>query len=164
MDTAERLKLEYGDIGFGGDKKDYDEEIDLTKISDVDTTAISRKFLTEILRARYMEIFHYVNMELKKTGKDGMLPEGAVLTGGASKMRGLLPLARESLRLPASIGVPLDIDGIGGTSFADPSYTSVIGILLLADRYSTARKPFKINFSLSEILMSIRTFFSKIIP
>ncbi len=31
--------------------------------------------MTEIIRARYQEIFYYVNMQLKNVGRDGMLPE-----------------------------------------------------------------------------------------
>ena len=76
IDTAEKIKLAYSDLGFGeGMKSDYDEEIDLAGISNVDTIVISRKFMNEISRARYEEIFHHVNMELKKVGRDGMLPE-----------------------------------------------------------------------------------------
>jgi cell division protein FtsA len=104
IDTAEKIKLEYGDLGFGqGMSKEYDEEIDLARMSNVDTISISRKFMNDIIRARYEEIFHHVIMELKKVGRDGMLPEGAVLTGGASKMRGLVDVARDYLRLPANM-------------------------------------------------------------
>lgn len=56
-------------------KSEYDEEIDLSRLSNIDTITISRKFMNEIIRARYEEIFHHVNMELKKVGRDGMLPE-----------------------------------------------------------------------------------------
>ena len=104
IDTAERLKLEYGDLNFGeGMKSEYDEEIDLSKLSSIDTNTVSRRFMNDIIRARYEEIFHHVIMELKQVGRDGMLPEGAVLTGGAAKMRGIVDLAREYLRLPACI-------------------------------------------------------------
>ncbi len=76
IDTAEKLKLEYGDLNFGeGMKPDYDEEVDLARISSVDTQVISHKFMNDIIRARYEEILHHVNMELKKVGRDGMLPE-----------------------------------------------------------------------------------------
>lgn len=64
---------------------------------------VSRNFMNEIIRARYEEIFHHITMELKKVGRDGMLPEGIVITGGGSKMRGLVDLARGYMRLPASI-------------------------------------------------------------
>ncbi len=165
IDTAERLKLEYGDLNFAQDKgKEFDEEIDLSKFSNIDTQTISRKFMTEIIRARYEEILHHVNMELKKVGRDGMLPEGAVITGGASKMRGLLDLAREYLRLPATIGIPDNTDGISGTSISDPVYASVIGILMLSQKYGTNKRPFKLNFSLSSFYGSLKALFKKIIP
>lgn len=148
IDTAERLKLEYGDLNFGeGMKSEYDEEIDLSKFSSIDTTTISRRFMNDIIRARYEEIFHHVIMQLKQVGRDGMLPEGAVLTGGAAKMRGLVELARDYLRLPACVGVPGEIDGVSGTSISDPVYTSVVGTLLLAQKYGVARKQFKLNLS-----------------
>jgi len=165
IDTAERLKLEYGDLNFGeGMKPDYDEEIDLSKLSSIDTTTVSRRFMNDIIRARYEEIFHHVIMELKQVGRDGMLPEGAVLTGGAAKMRGLVDLARDYLRLPACIGVPEEIDGVSGTSISDPIYTAVVGTLLLAQKYGAARKQFKINFSFGSALTSLKNLFKKIIP
>jgi cell division protein FtsA len=165
IDTAEKLKLEYGDLGFGaGMSADYDEQIDLGHISGTDDITISRKFMNEIIRARYQEIFHHVNMELKKVGRDGMLPEWAILTGGAAKMCGLVDIAREYLRLPASIGVSNNIDGITGTSIADPIFSSVIGVLLLAQRYGTAKLPFKVHFSITSITNSLKNLFKKVMP
>jgi cell division protein FtsA len=165
IDTAEKLKLEYGDLNFGaGMKPDYDEEIDLARLSSVDDIAISRKFMNEIIRARYEEIFHHVNMELKKVGRDGMLPEGAILTGGAAKMRWLVDLAREYLRLPASVGVPENIDGVSGTSIGDPIFSSVIGLLILTGKYGSQKRPFKVNFSVGGIFSSLKNLFHKVMP
>lgn len=75
IDLAERLKVESGDIAFSKDEKAKDEEIQLSKLSKTETATISKKYLSEIVRARYAEIFYYVNNELKKIGRDGMLPE-----------------------------------------------------------------------------------------
>ncbi|MBP9812378.1 cell division protein FtsA [Candidatus Gracilibacteria bacterium] len=165
IDTAERLKVEYGDMNFGeGMSSDYDEDLDLSKLSNIDTNSISRKFMNEIIRARYDEIFHHIVMELKNVGRDGMLPEGAILTGGGAKMRGLADRAREYLRLPASIGVPEQVEGISGTSIADPIYTSVVGTLLLAQKYGTAKKPFKFTFSPGKSMSSLKALFKKFMP
>lgn len=165
IDTAEKLKLEYGDLNFWeGMKPDYDEEVDLSRISNIDTQTISRRFLNEIIRARYEEIFHHVNMELKKVGRDGMLPEGAILTWGAAKMRWLVELARSYLRLPASIGIPENIDGVTGTSMSDPIFSSVIGNLLLMQKYGTAKRPFKVTFSFGSVLWSLKNLIKKVIP
>ena len=165
IDTAERLKVEYGDMNFGeGMASDYDEQLDLSKLSNIDTNSISRKFMNEIIRARYDEIFHHIVMELKNVGRDGMLPEGAILTGGGAKMRGLADGAREYLRLPASIGVPEQVEWISGTSIADPIYTSVVGTLLLAQKYGTAKKPFKFTFSPGKSMSSLKALFKKFMP
>ena len=165
IDTAERLKIEEWNLNFGEwMKSEYDEDIDLSRISNVDTINISRKFMNEIIRARYEEIFHHVNMELKKVGRDGMLPEGVILTGGAAKMRWLVDLARNYMRLPASVGVPENIDGVSGTSMCDPIYASVIGNLLLMQKYGTAKRPFKMNFSPSNLISSLKNFMKKMIP
>ena len=110
IDTAEQLKLNYGDLTIREKGKESDEEVDLSKISNIDTISVSRNFMNEIIRARYEEIFHHIVMELKKVGRDGMLPEGIVITGGGAKMRGLVDLARTYMRLPASIGVPDQVE------------------------------------------------------
>lgn len=46
IDTAEKIKIQYGDLAFGeGMKEGYDEDIDLAQVSNVDTIVISRKFV-----------------------------------------------------------------------------------------------------------------------
>ncbi len=165
IDTAEQLKLNYGDLTVRDSKwKDTDEEIDLSKISNIDTMNVSRNFMNEIIRARYEEIFHHVVMELKKVGRDGMLPEGIVITGWAAKMRWLVDLARTYMRLPASIGLPDSVEGVRGTSISDPIYSSVVGNLLLIQKYGTAKRPFKMNFSIGSVFISLKSIFKKIIP
>ncbi len=79
-------------------------------------------------------------------------------------MRGVVGLARESLRLPAMIGIAEDLDGASGTSIGDPVYTSVIGVLLLAQKYGNLRKPFKLNLSFSQIFANIKTFVKRLLP
>lgn len=164
IDTAEKLKIEYGSVGFCKDEKAKDDEIDLAKISKNETTTISRKYLSEIIRARYSEIFYYVNNELKKIGKDGMLPEGAVISGGGAKARDLNELAKEVLRLPSMIGTPEDSDFISGTSIGDPIFAGIIGTLLLSQKYGVSRSGFKMNLSFGGFFGSIKNALKKIMP
>lgn len=165
IDTAEKLKIEYGSIGFGKDeKKVKDEEIDLAKISKNETTTVSKKYLAEIIRARYSEILYFVNNELKKVGKDGMLPEGAVITGGGAKMKDLIDLSKEILRLPSIIGTPEDSDLISGTSIGDPIFAGIIGTLILSQRYGASHKGFRLNLSLGGFWGSIKNGLKKIMP
>lgn len=164
IDLAERLKLEHADVNFCKDDSVKDEEIDLSKYSKTETATVSKKYLSEIVRARYSEIFYFVNSELKRIGKDGMLPEGAVLTGGASKMKGLVDLAKEVLRLPTSIGIPDDGDHISGTSLGDPQYAGIVGTLLLSQKYSPTRSRFKFNLSTNGFFASLKKLIHKILP
>jgi cell division protein FtsA len=75
IDLAEKLKLEFGDVMLVKEEKTRDDEIDLAKLSKTESTVLSKKYLSEIIRARYGEIFHFINAELKRINKDGMLPE-----------------------------------------------------------------------------------------
>lgn len=164
IDLAEKLKLEHGDVLFCKDEKAKDEEIDLSKYSKTETAVISKKYLSEIARARYSEIFYFINTELKRIGKDGMLPEGAVITGGGAKMRNLVELAKEILRLPSAIGVPEDSDHISGTSIGDPQYAGIVGTLLLSQKFSSGKSRLKLNISLGGFLHSVKKLFQKILP
>lgn len=164
IDLAEKLKIEHGSVSFCKEENVKDEEIDISKISKIETGTISKKYLSEIIRARYAEILYFANDELKKVGKNLMLPEWAVIAGGWAKIKGLLELTREVLKLPASIGIPEDSDYIAGTSVADPAFASVIGTLLLAQKYWTWKSSLKFSFSPGSFIKSIKNLFSKLIP
>ena len=140
VDIAEKLKVDYGDLAFASDESARDEEIKLSRYDKREDTTLSKKFLSEILQARYQEICKYINQELKRIGKDGMLPEGAVFVGGGAKMKNLLTLAKQELRLPCSIGFPEDQDFVSGTSISDPIFASCVGTLMLVDKYGTSSK------------------------
>ena len=164
IDLAERLKLEHADLTLCKDEKYKDEEVDLSKYSKTETESISKKYLSEIARARYSEILYFVNTELKRIGRDGMLPEGAVVTGGGAKMRGLIDLSKEVLRLPSIIGVPEDSDHISGTSICDPQYAGIVGTLLLSQKYSSHRPKFKLRLNLGGFVTSLKALIKKILP
>ncbi|MBU4338574.1 cell division protein FtsA [Patescibacteria group bacterium] len=128
IDAAEKIKRDFGyavasDVSKK-DKinlKDYDPQ--------TDDVYISRNYLAEIIEARLEEIFEHVNKELKYIGKDGMLPEGAVLTGGGIKIPGTIDLAKKVLRLPVKIGAINDLGGIID-KISDPSFATVTGVVL----------------------------------
>lgn len=126
VDTAERLKIEYGSVlpQEVGER----EMIDLSAISKVDTQTVSKRYMAEIMEARYHEIFSLVKEELNRIGRGGMLPAGAVLTGAAVKAPGVLDIARDTLGLPVQMGFP---EGVGGVieKVDDPAYATALGAL-----------------------------------
>jgi cell division protein FtsA len=132
IDTAEKIKIEYGSV-LPEDVNDR-ESIDLSLLSKLDTHVVSKKQVCEIIEARYHEIFLLVKDELAKINRDGMLPAGIVLTGGASKIPGIIDLARETLNLPAQLGFPQNYDGVVD-KIDDPAYATAIGLLIWGSRF-----------------------------
>ncbi len=162
IDTAEKLKIEYAELGLDKIPDFKDSEIDLTKISKWEENMISQLYLSKIVQARYEEILFFVREELRKIGRDGMLPEWAVLVWAWSKMRGLVDLSKEVLRLPVVVGVPRENDLIADTSVCDPSFSSVLWTIFLANKYRDARS--KISFDFGSIFGSITKVFKKLLP
>ncbi|MBI2117544.1 cell division protein FtsA, partial [Candidatus Peregrinibacteria bacterium] len=64
VETAERVKIEFGSVlpQEIGER----EMIDLSSISRVDTQTVSKRYLAEIMQARYYEIFSLVKGELDR--------------------------------------------------------------------------------------------------
>ena len=75
-------------------------------------------------------MFNLIKEELKKVGKEGMLPAGVVFTGGGAKIDGLVEAAKEDLRLPCQIGYPmLEMEGLLD-KIDDPIYATSVGLML----------------------------------
>ncbi len=159
IDTAEKIKIEYGTC-LPGDTNDR-EEIDLSTISKNDTHHISKKLAASIIEARYQEIFTLAREELIRIGRDGMLPAGVVLCGGAVKMPGTVDIAREILQLPVAMGFPRDIEGIVDR-VDDPSFASAIGLLHFANRYGSSAPLF--TFQFKKLFGTLSHWFRKMIP
>lgn len=127
IDTAEKIKIEFGSVL--PTEMSEREMIDLSTVSKVDTQTVSKKYMAEIMQARYFEIFSLAKAELARIGRSGMLPAGALLTGGAVKAPGVLDLARDVLGLPVQMGFPVDIGGVI-EKVDDPAYATALGTLV----------------------------------
>ncbi|OGJ48213.1 cell division protein FtsA [Candidatus Peregrinibacteria bacterium RIFOXYB12_FULL_41_12] len=132
IDTAEKIKIEYGSC-IPEDINDR-ETIDLSLLSKIDTQTVSKKQLSEIIQARYHEIFVLVKDHLAKINRDGMLPAGAILTGAGVKTPGTVDLARDTLNLPVQIGFPQNFEGVVD-KIDDPAYATAIGLALWGARF-----------------------------
>lgn len=142
IDTAEKIKIEYGNC-LPKEVKTNDA-IDLSSISNIDTQVISKQQLSMIIEARLQEIFALVREELKKIGRDGMLPAGVILTGGGIKTPGIVDLAKDCLNLPVQIGFPLELEGLVDR-IDDPAYATAIGLLFYGMRDKSS------HYSISKI-------------
>lgn len=127
IEIAEKIKVSYGSAM--SHEISEEEEIDLSKLNKEEEAVIARKRVAEIIEARLSEIFSLINKDLKKLGRAGKLPGGAVITGGGSKIPGLVDLAKEELSLPAQIGFPENIPGITD-AIDDPVYATSQGLVM----------------------------------
>lgn len=137
IEVAEKVKLEYGSaLAKEVDKK---EDIDLSRIDSQEEGVVSRYHVAEIIEARLEEIFTLINKELKSIGRAGLLPAGAVLTGGGAKLPQIVDLAKDTLGLPAQIGYPMQLGGILD-KVDDPSFAVSVGLVLWARENDSSAK------------------------
>ena len=162
IDVAEKLKLNYSQISL--EEWDIkDETIALSDISQSEDGEISTAYLSQIVTARYDEILYFVAQELKKIGRDGMLPEWAVIVWGGAKEYWLQDLAKKVLRLPVFIWVPQEKQNLSGTTISDPVFASVVGSLIFWNKNPYGRW-FQLNLNLWWIFDSIKKIIRKLIP
>jgi cell division protein FtsA len=132
--VAEELKVTYGHCDPS--LIDEDDMIDLAQFMPDCNDLVPRKLLAEIIQARVEELFAMVHEEVKKSGYDGLLPAGIVLTGGTAELPGIDELAGQILDLPARIGSPLGLHGLAD-SISRPAYATAVGLLLWGLRHTS---------------------------
>lgn len=92
---------------------------------------VSRKELAHIIEARVEEIFELVLQEIKRSGYDGLLPAGMVLTGGSSLLPGMRNLASQVMGLPVRLARPENLVGLTD-QLNSPAYSTSVGLLYWA--------------------------------
>jgi len=127
LDVAEKIKIDHG-VASPSLILDTDV-IDLSKYDADEEQVVSRRYLAEIIEARLSEIFSMVRGELKKVGRDSLLPAGAVLVGGGAKLAGIVESAKDHLGLPAMLGFPVELKGMID-QLDDPRYATSVGLML----------------------------------
>jgi len=72
-------------------------------VGDRQPRSITRHALTEVVEARYEEIYSLILDELRRSGYAERIPAGIVITGGTSLMEGAAELAEKVFQMPVSI-------------------------------------------------------------
>ena len=89
---------------------------------------ISRRDLAHIIEARVAEIFSLTLQEIKRSGYDGLLPAGMVLTGGTSALPGIKRVASDVLNMPVRTAQPENLLGLVDR-LNSPAYSTSVGLL-----------------------------------
>ncbi len=105
-----------------------DETIKVPSVGDRPSRDLSRQALAEVVEPRYDELFTLVQAELRRSGFEDMIPAGIVLTGGTSKMEGVVELAEEIFHMPVRVGMPQQVQGLNDI-VRNPIYATGVGLL-----------------------------------
>jgi cell division protein FtsA len=89
---------------------------------------INRQDLAHIIEARIEETFGLIMQEVKRSGYDGLLPAGMVLTGGTSALPGIKRIATEILGMPVRTAQPENLTGLID-KLGSPAYSTSVGLL-----------------------------------
>lgn len=110
--------------------------IDVPSIGDRGPRKISMQNLAEIIEPRYEELLMLVQSELRRSGYEELIAAGIVLTGGSSKVTGLIELAEEIFHMPVRMGIPQNVMGLPEV-VRNPIYSTGIGLLIYGKEHQS---------------------------
>ncbi len=135
---AEEIKLKYACAL--GKLPAAEETIEVPSIGDRPPRRMSRQTLAEVVEPRYEELLGLVQEELRRSGFESLVAGGIVLTGGSSKMEGLVDLAEEVFHMPVRLGVPQYVTGLVDV-VRNPIHATGVGLLLFGQQNSSINVP-----------------------
>jgi cell division protein FtsA len=127
FNDAERIKQRYG---FAKARMVTDDErVEVPSVAGKGAGTVSRQILCEIIEPRLDEIFELVRREVAKSGYEGSLASGVVITGGSMLLPGAVEMAERSFGLPVRLGVPAHVGGLVDV-IDSPAYAAAVGLVL----------------------------------
>ncbi|WP_251358003.1 cell division protein FtsA [Kangiella sp. TOML190] len=106
-----------------------DETIEVPSVGEREPRRLSRQILADVVEPRYSELFELVQAEIRRSGFESIIAAGMVITGGGSKMEGVIELAEEVFHMPVRQGMPQHIKGLVDV-VKNPIYATGVGLLL----------------------------------
>lgn len=110
-----------------------DDTIEVPSVGDREPRRLSRQTLAEVVEPRYEELLTLVHAELRRSGFEDLVAAGVVLTGGSSKMEGVVDLAEEVFHMPVRLGLPQHITGLVDV-VRNPIHATGVGLLLFGHK------------------------------
>lgn len=124
---AERIKQRYGCARAGMVTKD--ERVEVPSVAGRNSRTLSRQILCEIIEPRLDEIFQLILREIIKSGYEGSLASGIVMTGGSTLLPGTIEMAEQVFGMPVRLGVPTHVGGLIDV-VSSPIYATGVGLVL----------------------------------
>ena len=133
---AEEIKIKYAcaltQLASAG------ETIEVPSVGDRKPRRLARQTLAEVVEPRYEELLTLVQAELRRSGFEDLIAAGVVLTGGSSKMEGVVDLAEEIFHMPVRLGSPQYVAGLVDV-VRNPIYATGVGLLLFGQQNRGSR-------------------------
>ncbi len=124
--SAEDIKKKYGCALV--QLVDEGQTIEATSIGGRPPRTLSRQNLAEIIGPRVEELLQLIQLELSRSGFEELIRSGIVLTGGSSRIEGIVELAEEIFHLPVRLGTPT-YSGSLSEIVRSPIYSTSIGLV-----------------------------------
>jgi cell division protein FtsA len=135
--TAEYLKLKFGTAMAIPSEDESNDIVEVEGFAQGERQQISRFLLGQILQARAEEVTELIYNEIRRSGYDGLLPAGIVLTGGTAMLPQLDEVMRDMLGIPVRIGTTVELSGLAD-SLNTPPYATCIGLVRWGARHGAA--------------------------
>jgi cell division protein FtsA len=113
-------------------------EVEVPSVGDRASRLVSQRMVGEILEPRARELFEMMRDNLRHAGMLEMCVAGVVLSGGASRLPGILDIAESVLRRPVRLSWPTPLARMPAT-LAEPEYATVLGLAVYGHRSRLAR-------------------------
>ena len=132
IEQAEQLKQHYGSSNL--DEANSNDDIIVKGVAGRSEFKISQKILSEVIEPRVREIFELAKAEIEKSNFNGDYTFGVILTGGGSKLNGIMKTAYDVFDMPIKKGLPIndfEVENID-VDILDPRYATAVGLIKYA--------------------------------
>jgi cell division protein FtsA len=133
---AEWLKCNYGHAIVTA--VNQDSEVEVSGLPGYEPRVVRQRFIAEILEPRARELFQLLRDNLRQGGVLEAMGAGCVLTGGGTRLPGLLETAESLLRVPARLASPVPLSRMP-PDLATPEFSVLTGTMLYAHRTGVNR-------------------------
>ncbi len=133
---AEKIKKLYGNVMVTLIPEG--NEVEVPSVGDRPSRLISQRLVAEILEPRARELFEMMRENLRHHGMLERCMGGIVLSGGASRLPGILDIAECVLRRPVRLSWPVPMSKMPA-ALAEPEFATVLGMVSYGHRARTAR-------------------------
>lgn len=113
-------------------------QVEVPSVGDRPSRLIPQRMVSEILEPRARELFEMLRDNLRHAGVLDLCTGGVVLSGGASRLPGILDIAESVLRRPVRLSWPMALAKMPST-LAEPEYATVLGMVFYGHRARIAR-------------------------